>query len=692
MKKHVDATESFVFWGLARRLIVIMSFFCSPYLAASEASTCAQFNFYAPSYELATNGAVLVVDSQQDSYGGVRVVNANNSTPAQLDLNYFTGNNFYNVTSYSIAGASGPGTMRFHPTLPYIAVGLQTTVGPDTAAQLQIYDISTNSFLLLDTATFVGASSIFASFIRGLAWNSTGTRLAIFVAVATSNTTNQGFVYVFDVNQSTGLLTQLATTGVISGTVSASVTANTLAWDSSDTFIAVQYHDGDATQNFLKVFELSLNYPASLISAGVVNPVDNAPNGLDWGPNQNILVAGTRVTVYSYNYNPSNPASSTLSQIASSFTPDQTNQFSSAQWQNPNCFMVSQYAVPGFYPGVQLCNVDLNTGVVASTCPSIEVSDSVGSQAVFNARYFTNQQYVVFGGGVTPGVQGFVTLFPLIPGAPGPADLAIQKTVDSSQPTVGQIINYTIMVTNNGPYTAQTVEVDDVLPAGLSYVSSSATQGSYNALTGRWSVGAMLSGSMASLTISAAVAAVSGTIITNTATVVDPYASDPYSGNNSSSASIIVAPSADLLVTKTVSNSSPIVGQQVVYTIVVSNRGQSSATAVQANDLLPVGVTYVASVASQGSYNALTGVWNIGALLSDASATLTITVQVNLGTIGQNIINTVNVFDAYVGDIYPGNNTASVAFTATSSFVEQNSMLFWRIRGSTSNQGIIQVN
>ena len=68
-------------------------------------------------------------------------------------------------------------------------------------------------------------------------------------------------------------------------------------------------------------------------------------------------------------------------------------------------------------------------------------------------------------------------------------------------------------------------------------------------------------------------------------------------------------------------------GQQFTFTIKVSNAaGFSTATGVQAKDLLPAGLTYVSSVASQGSFNSGTGVWTVGTLAGGASATLKITV------------------------------------------------------------------
>ena len=82
----------------------------------------------------------------------------------------------------------------------------------------------------------------------------------------------------------------------------------------------------------------------------------------------------------------------------------------------------------------------------------------------------------------------------------------------------------------------------------------------------------------------------------------------------------------DLSVTKTVNNTTPTVGSNVVFTVTVSNAaGLSTATTVTLSDALPAGLTYVSSTASQGSYASGTGIWTVGTLASPATATLTIT-------------------------------------------------------------------
>src|SRR5690349_12895048 len=72
------------------------------------------------------------------------------------------------------------------------------------------------------------------------------------------------------------------------------------------------------------------------------------------------------------------------------------------------------------------------------------------------------------------------------PPPPLPADLALAKRVDNPSPTVGDTVIFTVTIANTGPGTATNVQVTDRLPAGLTFVSATAT---YDAATGLWSVG-----------------------------------------------------------------------------------------------------------------------------------------------------------------------------------------------------------
>src|SRR5439155_1290378 len=57
------------------------------------------------------------------------------------------------------------------------------------------------------------------------------------------------------------------------------------------------------------------------------------------------------------------------------------------------------------------------------------------------------------------------------------ADLAITKTESPNPGTVNNPITYTLVVHDNGPSDAQSVTVTDSLPAGVTFVSATSSQG-----------------------------------------------------------------------------------------------------------------------------------------------------------------------------------------------------------------------
>ncbi|MFC1848490.1 DUF11 domain-containing protein, partial [Chloroflexota bacterium] len=251
------------------------------------------------------------------------------------------------------------------------------------------------------------------------------------------------------------------------------------------------------------------------------------------------------------------------------------------------------------------------------------------------------------------------------------ADLAVSKTVNDSTPNEGDIISYTITLINNGPDTATNIIITDVLPSGATYSTHSASQGTYSDATGAWSVGSIANGASATLSISAAVdASTAGQTIINTAELTAVDQADPNSTPNNhqpaeddqdSATSTVQA--ADLAVSKTVNNPTPNEGDSVTYTITLINNGPDTATSIIITDLLPAGVTYSSDTPSQGSYGSGSGAWSVGSLANGASATLTITATVDMGTAGQTVTNTASVTGVDQADPTPANNSASAAIT-----------------------------
>jgi uncharacterized repeat protein (TIGR01451 family) len=119
---------------------------------------------------------------------------------------------------------------------------------------------------------------------------------------------------------------------------------------------------------------------------------------------------------------------------------------------------------------------------------------------------------------------------------PSSADLAIQKVADQDSIHIGDPVVFTITLSNNGPSNATSIMVKDLLPAGIDYTMSTASQGWYDVISGLWDVGDLAKGGSAVLTIEAAVNVMGE--VCNRATIVTADQHDPVTGNNSSVACV----------------------------------------------------------------------------------------------------------------------------------------------------------
>jgi uncharacterized repeat protein (TIGR01451 family) len=127
---------------------------------------------------------------------------------------------------------------------------------------------------------------------------------------------------------------------------------------------------------------------------------------------------------------------------------------------------------------------------------------------------------------------------------PSEADLEVSKIVSDGTPQVGDDVTFTITVFNAlGPSDATGVQVTDVLPDGLSYVShDEAMWGWYNPATGVWDLGELPEGYYAELEI---VATVTDTgVITNMAAITAADQHDPFLTNNAATATVESEPTA----------------------------------------------------------------------------------------------------------------------------------------------------
>src|SRR4029453_10618220 len=112
---------------------------------------------------------------------------------------------------------------------------------------------------------------------------------------------------------------------------------------------------------------------------------------------------------------------------------------------------------------------------------------------------------------------------------------------------------------NAGPDDATGVALQDTLPAGVAFQSATASQGTYNSVTGVWTVGTVINGATQTLTITALVTAPG--VQANTASVSDADQFDPNTANNTDTAGVNPQ-QADLRLTKPAGHPRPTRGGQ----------------------------------------------------------------------------------------------------------------------------------
>jgi uncharacterized repeat protein (TIGR01451 family) len=174
----------------------------------------------------------------------------------------------------------------------------------------------------------------------------------------------------------------------------------------------------------------------------------------------------------------------------------------------------------------------------------------------------------------------------------GEADLSVFKEASAASFTAGGSVQWTVTVANNGPSIAANARITDVLPAGLSAVTATPTAGGCTVTTAvNCALGAMTPGQIIFVVIRGTLAAgtADGTVVTNTASAASDT-TDSSPADNTASVDTPVITRADLRITKTAVSAPFVPGQQVTWTITVTNAGPSTARPVRIADATPAGV------------------------------------------------------------------------------------------------------
>ncbi len=252
------------------------------------------------------------------------------------------------------------------------------------------------------------------------------------------------------------------------------------------------------------------------------------------------------------------------------------------------------------------------------------------------------------------------------------ADLGIVKS-HTGDATAGQNLTFELEVTNNGRSDSPgTITVTDTLPAGLTYVSASGagwncSEDSQEVTCDR--AAGLVAGASSTIDLTVAVASAAGPdTITNSANVGGP-APDPDPDNNTDDDDVTVLDQANVRITKSAAPTTVAAGDEVTYTLTVTNDGPSDADNVQVSDTLPAGLTYVGIDADDEvtCADANPVACTVASMPAGASYEIRVDARVGSGVAdGTTITNTATVSTGTAGDD-PGDNTDDAAIDVFTS-------------------------
>lgn len=233
------------------------------------------------------------------------------------------------------------------------------------------------------------------------------------------------------------------------------------------------------------------------------------------------------------------------------------------------------------------------------------------------------------------------------------ADLSV-STTDAPDPVLsGASLVYTLSVTNAGPSSATDLVLTDTLPAQAVYVSASGTGWSCNHAAGAVTCtrAAAAIGPVPDVTITVTAPAQGGSL-TNQASISSSTA-DPTPGNDTATEMTGLTRVADLALDKA-GPVSVVAGNQVVYTLTVTNAGPSIATDLVLTDDLPANATYVSASGTRWTCEHATGTVTCSRNSLGVTTAPAVTIRVNPLVSATSLTNdadvTSNIFDPDTGD------------------------------------------
>jgi uncharacterized repeat protein (TIGR01451 family) len=226
------------------------------------------------------------------------------------------------------------------------------------------------------------------------------------------------------------------------------------------------------------------------------------------------------------------------------------------------------------------------------------------------------------------------------------ADLSVTKTDNKTAAIPGQPTSYIITVTNNGPSPVSSLTLNDTLPSALLNPLFEPSVGTYDSSTKLWSGLTLQPTQSVTLALSGTIDPTATGTLTNAVTVAPAGGVDdptPNDSDDNATDTTTLTPQVDLSIGKTDGNTAVNPGEQITYTIRVTNLGPSTVNSVKITDALPSPFTPSAFTPSTGTYNSSTGDWMGLTLKSGDIMTLTVTGTVSSSFTSGTLTNTATV-------------------------------------------------
>ncbi|MED4447153.1 cell surface protein [Bacillus cereus] len=306
----------------------------------------------------------------------------------------------------------------------------------------------------------------------------------------------------------------------------------------------------------------------------------------------------------------------------------------------PNSVTVNGNTLPNVNPasGIAIDPINPNANTI--------ISFQVQVNSIPNPNPIPNQSNTTYQYVVDPNLPpaSANTLSNVITTQINNATIVATKSVNTPTAAIGDIVTYTIAVTNTGNIPASATVLTDGLGAGASFIQNSVTINNVPQPGLDPSLGVHLAdispGDTVFITFQAQILAIppSGTL-TNNALVNYEYTVNPNQspavGSTVTNTTVTPIIDATLVINKSASTTFATIGDTITFSSAVTNNGNTTANNIIFTDTIPNGTTFIPNSfkingVTVPNANPQNGI-NIGNLNSNASATLSF--QVNITTL-----------------------------------------------------------